>query len=79
MLAALDDIARAHHTTVAAVSLAWLIAQPTVVAPIASARVVEQLTDLLPIAHITLSPGDIVRLSTAGRLEADAVGHGQPA
>jgi len=79
VLAALDDIASAHHTTVAAVSLAWLIAQPTVVAPIASARVVEQLTDLLPIAHITLSPGDIVRLSTAGRLEADAVGHGQPA
>jgi aryl-alcohol dehydrogenase-like predicted oxidoreductase len=65
LLAALDDIAAAHHTTVAAVSLAWLIAQPTVVAPIASARSVEQLAELLPVANIKLSPGDMARLSAA--------------
>jgi aryl-alcohol dehydrogenase-like predicted oxidoreductase len=64
LLAALDDIAAAHQTTVAAVSLAWLLAQPAVVAPIASARTVEQLTELLPVAKITLSPAEIVRLST---------------
>jgi aryl-alcohol dehydrogenase (NADP+) len=64
VLAALDDIAAAHHTTVAAVSLAWLVAQPTVVAPIASARSVEQLVELLPVADIRLSPGDIARLGS---------------
>ena len=65
LLATLDDIAAAHHTTVAAVSLAWLIAQPTVVAPIASARSVEQLTELLPAADLSLSPEDLVRLNAA--------------
>ena len=38
VLAALDAVAAAHGVPVAAVSLAWLAAQPTVVAPIASAR-----------------------------------------
>jgi aryl-alcohol dehydrogenase-like predicted oxidoreductase len=65
LLAALDDIAAAHRTTVAAVALAWLIAQPTVVAPIASARSVEQLEELLPVADISLSRGEIARLSSA--------------
>jgi aryl-alcohol dehydrogenase-like predicted oxidoreductase len=65
LLAVLDDIAAAHHTTVAAVALAWLIAQPTVVAPIASARSVEQLAELLPVADIRLSPGEIARLGSA--------------
>jgi aryl-alcohol dehydrogenase (NADP+) len=64
LLAALDDIAATHRTTVAAVSLAWLIAQPTVVAPIASARSAGQLAELLPVANIRLSPEDIARLSS---------------
>src|ERR1700676_5390611 len=59
LLAVLDDIAATHRTTVAAVSLAWLIAQPTVVAPIASARSAGQLAELLPVANIRLSPEDI--------------------
>jgi aryl-alcohol dehydrogenase-like predicted oxidoreductase len=37
VLDALDEVAAAHETTVAAVALAWLLAQPRVVAPIASA------------------------------------------
>lgn len=65
VLAVLDDIAAAHHTTVAAVALAWLAAQPTVVAPIASGRTIEQLADLLPVVDITLSPGELGRLSAA--------------
>jgi aryl-alcohol dehydrogenase-like predicted oxidoreductase len=35
VLAALDEIAVAHDTTVATVALAWLLARPRVVAPIA--------------------------------------------
>jgi aryl-alcohol dehydrogenase-like predicted oxidoreductase len=67
VLQALDDIAAAHETTVAAVSLAWLKAQPGIVAPIASARTPEQLKDLLPMATLTLSADEIARLSTASR------------
>jgi aryl-alcohol dehydrogenase-like predicted oxidoreductase len=64
LLAVLDEIAAAHHTTVAAVSLAWLVAQPTVVAAIASARAVEQLADLLPVASLTLSAAELERLDS---------------
>ena len=67
LLAALDEIAAIHHTTVAAVSLAWLLAQPTVVAPIASARTVEQLTALLPATTLALTHEEIARLSEIPR------------
>lgn len=43
VLAALDEVAVAHDAEVATVALAWLAARPTVAAPIASARTVEQL------------------------------------
>jgi len=62
MLAALDDIAAAHRTTVAAVSLAWLRGRPTVAAPIASARTVAQLSELLPMATLTLTADETRRL-----------------
>jgi aryl-alcohol dehydrogenase-like predicted oxidoreductase len=62
LLAALDAIAAAHDTTVAAVSLAWLLAQPTVVAPIASARTVDQVRELLPAASLALSAEEVQRL-----------------
>jgi aryl-alcohol dehydrogenase (NADP+) len=65
VLAALDEIAAAHETSVAAVSLAWLAAQPTVVAPIASATSPQQLAELLPSAGLELSATEIERLSAA--------------
>jgi len=66
VLAALDDVAAAHDTTVAAVSLAWLAAQPTVLSPIASARTPEQLSDLLPMAGLELTDEELSRLDAAG-------------
>jgi aryl-alcohol dehydrogenase-like predicted oxidoreductase len=60
---ALDEIAAAHGTTVAAVALAWLRAQPRVAAPIASARTTEQLEQILPAATLELAPAEIDRLS----------------
>ncbi len=63
LLAVLDEVAATHHTTVAAVSLAWLLAQPTVAAPIASARTIEQLADLLPVERLTLTDAEVMRLS----------------
>jgi aryl-alcohol dehydrogenase-like predicted oxidoreductase len=65
VLAALDEIAAAHHTTVSAVSLAWLLAQPTIVAPIASARTAGQLLELLPVADVGLTAAEVARLSAA--------------
>jgi len=65
VLAALDEIAAAHHTTLAAVSLAWLLARPTVVAPIASARNAAQLAELLPIVEVRLTREEVARLDAA--------------
>ncbi|WP_409493349.1 aldo/keto reductase [Amycolatopsis sp. cmx-11-12] len=67
VLATLDAIAADRGVTVAAVSLAWLFARPTVTAPIASARSVEQLNDLLPAADLTLTAEEIDALTTASR------------
>ncbi|MGC9670895.1 aldo/keto reductase [Planosporangium sp. 12N6] len=65
VLAALDEVAAAHATAVATVALVWLAAQPTVVAPLASARTVEQLPDLLAVADLRLTDDEIARLTAA--------------
>ena len=65
VLEALDEIAAAHDATVAAVALAWLLAQPRIVAPIASARSSEQLEQILPAAMLELTPDEVERLSSA--------------
>jgi aryl-alcohol dehydrogenase-like predicted oxidoreductase len=65
VLDALDEIAGAHGVSVAAVSLAWLAAQPTVLAPIASATSPAQLDDLLPAVSLELSPQELERLTDA--------------
>jgi aryl-alcohol dehydrogenase-like predicted oxidoreductase len=66
VLDALDAAAAAHATTVAAVALAWLAAQPTVCAPIASARTTAQLDQLLPALELTLTPAELAALTAAG-------------
>jgi aryl-alcohol dehydrogenase-like predicted oxidoreductase len=58
VLEQLDELAAEHGTTVAAVALAWLRAQPQVVAPIASARTVAQLEEILPVATLELTPAE---------------------
>ena len=65
ILAALDAIAAARATTVAAVALAWLLTRPGVAAPIASARTPEQLTELLPLASLRLDADERRRLDDA--------------
>ncbi|WP_329218755.1 aldo/keto reductase [Streptomyces sp. NBC_01485] len=65
VLTALDEIAQAHDAQVATVALAWLGAQPTVAAPIASARTVEQLPALLAVAELELTETEITRLTQA--------------
>ncbi|MEU2064317.1 aldo/keto reductase [Streptomyces sp. NPDC013455] len=65
VLAALDEIAAAHGAPVASVALAWLAAQPTIAAPIASARTVDQLPALLEVARLRLTEEDLGRLTEA--------------
>ena len=65
VLAALDDIAESHGVAHATVALAWLAAQPTVTAPIASARSLDQLPALLGVADLTLTPEELTRLTEA--------------
>lgn len=65
LLPVLDEVAAAHGVSVATVSLAWLRSQPTVAAPIASARTVEQLPDLLASATLELSADELAALTTA--------------
>ena len=72
VLAALDTIAERRGVPVAAVSLAWLRAQPTVHSPIASARTVEQLVQLLPVAQLELDDDEVAALTDAGALSKSA-------
>ncbi|WP_225638179.1 aldo/keto reductase [Streptomyces solaniscabiei] len=65
VLTALDEISGAHGVPVATVALAWLAAQPTVAAPIASARTVEQLPALLGVADLELTEAEVLRLTEA--------------
>ncbi|WP_267397045.1 MULTISPECIES: aldo/keto reductase [unclassified Sphingomonas] len=66
VLAAMDGVAEETGATLAQIALAWLIAQPGVTAPIASATRVEQLEDLLPALTLELSQDQLERLTTAG-------------
>jgi aryl-alcohol dehydrogenase-like predicted oxidoreductase len=65
VLAALDSVASERAASVPAVALAWLSAQPGVVAPIASARSVEQLEALLPAVGLKLSDEELAMLTEA--------------
>lgn len=65
VLTALDDVAAAHDASVASVALAWLAAQPTITAPIASARTTDQLPDLLASVALELTPSELDSLDGA--------------
>ncbi|MFH0521855.1 aldo/keto reductase [Streptomyces sp. M41] len=65
VLDTLDEIARAHEAPVATTALAWLAAQPTITAPIASARTVEQLPALVGVGELRLTEEELARLTAA--------------
>jgi aryl-alcohol dehydrogenase-like predicted oxidoreductase len=60
----LDEVAREHHSTPARVALAWLMAQPGVTAPIASATSEKHLTDLIEAAKLKLDHASLEKLNT---------------
>ncbi|MFD5873883.1 aldo/keto reductase [Streptomyces sp. NPDC060322] len=65
VLAALDRIAQEHDAEIATVALAWLASRPTVAAPIASARTVEQLPALVAVAGLRLTDAELAELTSA--------------
>jgi aryl-alcohol dehydrogenase-like predicted oxidoreductase len=67
ILQALDEVAKRYNTKPATISLAWLMAQPTIAAPIASATNTQQLNDLIASANLKLDKEAIDVLNKASR------------
>lgn len=65
ILAALDEVAAGTGITPAQVAIAWLVAQPDITAPIASATSVRQLEELIAATRLRLGPDAIETLNTA--------------
>ena len=59
----LDEVAKEHHSTPARVALAWLMVQPGVTAPIASATSEKHLTDLIEAANLKLDHASLQNLT----------------
>lgn len=68
ILDALDVVAARHDATPARVALAWVMAQSTISAPIASATSLAQLRELIAATHLLLTPADLTELDAASKL-----------
>jgi aryl-alcohol dehydrogenase-like predicted oxidoreductase len=62
VIGALEEIAAERETAIATVALAWLLAKPTVTAPLASATSVEQLAELMAAPRLELTADEVARL-----------------
>lgn len=67
ILKALDQVAEQYNATPASVALAWLLARPSVTAPIASVTNLQQLKDLTQAAAIKLQNEDLSILDEASQ------------
>ncbi|GAC1462765.1 MAG: aldo/keto reductase [Chloroflexota bacterium] len=65
LIECLDEIARRHAVSVAQISLAWLLARPSIVSPITSANSGAQWQDLAGAGEVKLTPEDISMLDEA--------------
>lgn len=72
ILAALDEVAEACGATPAMVALAWLLAQPTVTAPIVSATNGRQLDALIAATDLRLDAASLATLNAASEPEPKA-------
>lgn len=63
VIAALGEIAAEQHSSISAVALAWLRQQDVVSAPIASARTIQQLQEIMPIVELSIE--QLSKLSSA--------------
>jgi aryl-alcohol dehydrogenase-like predicted oxidoreductase len=65
ILKALDEVSAQYNANPAQVSIAWLLAQPGIAAPIASSTSVEQLQDLIKATELKLDASAIDLLNQA--------------
>jgi aryl-alcohol dehydrogenase-like predicted oxidoreductase len=65
LLDVVDTVAARHNATPAQISLAWLLARPSVTAPVASATKIPQLQEILKAATIKLTAEDMKVLDAA--------------
>jgi len=68
ILKALDQVSAAKHCTVAQVAVAWVIARPSITAPIASATTLEQLEGLMGATRVQLDSESMKLLNSASQL-----------
>ena len=68
VLEVLDEVSAAHEVAPAAVAIAWLRAQPTVVAPIASASRPDQLPEFMAGGTLELAADELAALADASQL-----------
>jgi aryl-alcohol dehydrogenase-like predicted oxidoreductase len=66
-LAALDAVAAAHKAKPGQIALAWLIARPSVTAPIVSATNPEQLAEMVAAPEIALTAAEVAAIDEASR------------
>ena len=67
VLRALDQVAKRYEAKPGQIAIAWLIARPSVTAPIVSATTLEQLAELVEAAEIELDAESIQKLDEASK------------
>ena len=67
VLKALDEVAKRYEAKPGQIAVAWLIARPSVTAPIVSATNLEQLAELVEAAEIELDPDSISKIDEASK------------
>jgi|SRR5215469_3775041 len=74
ILAVLDDVAAEYGSTPASISLAWLLARPSITAPIVSATTPGQLDDIIKACYLRLGHAAVQRLNDASAPRGVSVG-----
>jgi aryl-alcohol dehydrogenase-like predicted oxidoreductase len=67
VLGTLDTIAAETGATQSQIALAWVAAQPGITAPIASARTLDQLEELIGAMELELSEDQLAALDAASK------------
>ncbi|MDA8371142.1 MAG: aldo/keto reductase [Nocardiopsaceae bacterium] len=67
VVSTLESVASARGASIATTALAWLLAKPTVTAPLASATTIAQLSDLLAAPELRLNADEVAVLDEASR------------
>jgi len=61
----MDQVAKRHSATLAQIAIAWLLARPSITAPIASATNLDQLKELLQAPSVQLDASSMQLLNQA--------------